>query len=943
MKLAIWIVILFTSFVASAVQLDRETHDALIAKLEGVRENLTPSDLSYAPTCIRIADLLADRARLGDMANQEGKTSNPEQAKQDRIRALSLLSGVVGLVRDEQRARVELQMAQLLQLTGQNDQATKLLHRVRKTAAKGSDEYWVSTDLLADMAFSQGQYPQARRYYDEMLKSNKNVQFVTYRLAWCDLNQAQEAKAVQRLEALLARQDLNEGLRKEATHDLVIFYARQPFSEAHVAKIKAYSATSETDAQENLRSYAEELKRLGRKRESAFVFIQYFGTNPKDSDLLAQADLFENLVDVGQRQEALKILEKIVSQKCRELCSDVQVRINRALRGWAAEQKRKAGTNLLAAFEMYARQQPLDQNALLLGIATAQESKRHVEALRLLSVLVLETKDPKVLETALKAQVASAEKIKQPSLREMAYRSYLKQGTDLDIRRHAMISLVTTLAEQKKFGEAEELGMAEFSRKFDADLGDELLGVFQKSGQTEKERQLSLTMARGNYRSKYFNEYKRLTILGVHNRMKSESASQADIQTLVELAPRALTPTEHFRILNDAYLVALQIEDFAHLKTIADKMVELRGLKRNERQLALEKRVFVADLELDFGTSLQFDKQLSEGSSPAKTFRLALKARLSHHPDYRAESKILASRAASTEQKLWIIEQQVLRDENPLATLRKHRSVLARHPEAHSRLFLMAMGRGAADSQAGSYLKSNRSLRGTLAGTLIQRRERLTDLRGLNKRLQTGQIAVRSMQKFDKSLNRFLADLTQLERRFVSDSDAVIAMIAHSHWEMASRRLYEGLMAAHAQLPVPAKMRAGFQKQLVYQMTNLRERIAKSESQLAHQWANQKIESQLDKLLIGAHPLQKKALVEEIARWRAASGTNLQESWASVLRRIGESSEGSQAADLRPLYVELKRNPFRRELAQKLAKAEASQGNRLLANFLSERQRVGGL
>src|SRR5690606_33104237 len=99
---------------------------------------------------------------------------------------------------------------------------------------------------------------------------------------------------------------------------------------------------------------------LGKKKESATVFLTYLNTASSDNQtLMAQAELFENLVDVGRRSDALSVLEKLVAARCKDLCADIQVRIHRSLRGWAAEEKRKPSPLLMKAFLVYSRHKPL--------------------------------------------------------------------------------------------------------------------------------------------------------------------------------------------------------------------------------------------------------------------------------------------------------------------------------------------------------------------------------------------------------------------------------------------------------------------------------------------------------------------------------------------------------------------------------------------------------
>lgn len=944
MKTLGYVVIAFAlsfSTPAFAVTMDRETHDALISQLQEVRENLKPSDVSYVPTSLRLADLLADRARLTEVQVGDGKPANPAEVKSDRLKAIALIDSVNTSLNSEQKGKAHLQKAQLLQLTGQDEQSIQMLNVVRQESPR-TEEYWVATDLLADLYFSKAEYAKSQKFYEELNRSSKRAPFHEYRLAWCDLNQGREAKAVSRMENLLAGK-IDEGLRKEATRDLVIFYARRPYSPNNIVKIKKYSSQSSSDVSENLRVYGEELKRLGKKKESANVFVTYLGSADKKEDTLdSQADLFENLVDVGRRSEALKVLEKIVSVPCKDSCADVQHKIHRTLHNWAAEEKDRPSANLMQAFSLYSRQTPIDGNALLLGIKTAQEGNRHREALSLLATLIAQSKDPQAIETALKAQIASAEKSKDAAARENAYRSYIQRGQDASIKQQSTVALINVLAERKNYAEAETIALQALNQKQNKEIGDLLLEIYSKSGQFEKSRALALRLSKGDGNSDYYKEYKRLSLLVVKKNIDTEKATATDLATLRELAQKSHNPAEQFRILNDAFLVALHLQDFVALKQIGDQLVSTASrLGSKEKQLAYEKRMYVADLELDFATSLRFERMMNKKQS-GEQFRMALKSRLSGHPDMNLERKILTQGGSTMEQKMWVLEQQVIDSSRPLDLLKKYKNVARSSRDFHSRLSLMALGRSN-PQQVQKYVLSNSSLRGTFIDALMRRRLVLSDMDRDFKRLSRKKISTASMPAFDRSLNEYLDGLNRFERHYTAGNDAVIQLAAKSDFLVLNRKLQSDLAAAQNRLKVPTKIKIAFSKGLSTQLTVLANKIANGERDLSTEWQQQQMDKSLDTVLKTANQLQKRAVSEEIALWRSFSQAPLQEKWAQLLRNIGESSVGSNKAQLSGLYGELKKNPFRRELVKKLAQEEEARGNHLVATFLSERERIGGL
>lgn len=930
-------------FSSPAIVLDLETHDALIMKLSEVKSNLSTKDGSYVPTTLRIADLLADRARILDMKSMEKTQQFSPQAKVDREQAVQLISSVERQTEGETKNRALLQKAQLLQLLGRIDQAKSILLSIRKNDRTRSEEYWTATDMLADQSFARGDFKGASALYSEIQRSPKASDYVSYRLAWCDLNLNKEAHAVSQMETLLNKKSLDAGLRKEATRDLAIFYARRPFASNSIDKIKHYSASSKEELEGNLKLYSEELKRLGKKRESAIVLLQYMKiANKGDESQVARADLFETYVHIQQFNEANQVLQKITSESCRDQCKDVQHKIHRTLRGWATEEGKKASPALMTSFQIYSQMKPVDTSALLFGIKVAQDSDQHRASLALLATLIKNTNDKQVLESALKAQIASAEKTKDANLKEMAYRSYLDRGQDQSLKKEIVGELIASMIESKKFNEAESFALRNFSSPVkDKDVGEQLLEIYRKSNQTEKERLFSLKMANNQSNNEYYRNFKRLSLDLTKSRMDQGKAGANELALLLDLSNAKQTDREKFQILNDAFLISLKIEDFKNLKQVADQMVVLSSrLGEMEKHMAFEKRMLVADLELDFGKSLYFDKKLvGKSKDPVKLFRLAVKARLSGSPDRKLESQILSSGAYNQQQRVWVLENQIATSTQPIALL-KQNAWITRNKEAHSRLVLMAMARSPLSRVKSYVVAENRSLRGSLVDLLIHRRESINEMKRFVAQALAKGLRYGSLNSFASSLEAQINGIQQFERRFiVRNNDSVEVMIAHGYFMLLNTKLSEQLEKAKTSLRMTAAQKPALTAQIDIQINNLKGKISNTETQISSLWDSSKVESDFEQVLGLSHPLQRDAIVGEIEAWRDVSSGALQSRWNRIIRASGSAkSDLMKDSSVESLYSSIRRNPFQSDKARELAKKEEARGNSLISIYLNQRE-----
>lgn len=929
-------------FSSKAIVLDLETHDALIMKLSEVKSNLSVNDGSYVPTTLRIADLLADRARIMDMNSMEKTQSLSPQAKTDREQAVQLISSVENKTEGETKNRALLQKAQLLQLLGKIEQAKSILLSIRAKDKAKSDEYWTATDMLADQSFARGDFKNANVLYSEIQRSPKSSDYISYRLAWCDLNLNREAQAVSQMENLLNKKTLDAGLRKEAARDLAVFFARRPFTATSVDKIKHYSANSKEETEGNLKLYSEELKRLGKKRESAIVLLQYMKiANKGDESQVARAELFETYVHIQQFNEANQVLTKIASESCGEQCKDVQHKIHRTLRGWATEEGKKPSQALLISFQIYSQVKPLDTGALLFGIKIAQDAEQHRASLGLLAILIKNTSDKQILESALKAQIASAEKTKDSNLKEQAYRTYLDRGQDAGLKKEIVGELIATMIQNKKFDDAESFALRNFSSpQKDKDIGEQLLEIYRKSNQTEKERLFSLKMAGNDTGNEYFRNYKRLSLQITKAKMDQGKAGSSELALLMELSSSKQSDKERFQILSDAFLVALKIEDFKNLKFVADQMVALSSkLGEMEKHMAFEKRMLVADLELDFGKSLYFDRKLSgKSKDPAKLFRLAVKARLSGSPDRKLESQILASSAYNNQQRVWVLENQITTSSNPIALLRQN-SWVTRSKETHSRLVLMAMAKSPL-SKVKAYVSDNRSLRGSLVDLLLSRRESINEMKRfvaqtLNKSLRYG-----SLNSFASSLETQINGIKRFEKQFIArNGDTVEVMIAQGYFMLLNMKLSDQLEKAKTQLRVSSAQKQALNAQIDIQINNLKGKISNTETQISSLWDSSQVEKDFEQVLGLSHPLQRDAIVGEIEAWRDVSSGTLQGKWNRIIRASGSAkSDLMRDSSVESLYSSIRRNPFQSDKARELAKKEEARGNALISIYLNQRE-----
>jgi hypothetical protein len=549
-----------------------------------------------------------------------------------------------------------------------------------------------------------------------------------------------------------------------------------------------------------------------------------------------------------------------------------------------------------------------------------------------LNELIAQTKNSEVLESALRAQISSSFQSKNPQHQEAALKNYLNKGSDLGLKSKAQIDYVQFLTDQKRLPEAESFAQQIYNQSSDKLIAEQLLIIYNKTGQIEKEKQLNLKLADGKAESRHFKNYKKITLSQIQTKIESSKADRADLQTLVQIADSSQSPSEKFKILNDAFLIAIKERDFSNLKEIALKLSTLAPkLARKERDLALEKRILVADLELDFKNSLFFEKQLSSATSPALDFKIAIKSRLAGTPNLKLENQILNSSRFSNEQRLWILEQQLVSSTKPIKLLNIYSAIL-KDEESKSRLFLLCL-RGDNTREANIFLRKNPSLYSSFAGGLLLRKHKIEQLATSFKTLGKTRAQRSSLQSFSQSLKQAVSQQVRFENRIQSESrDPVIFSVGLSFIQELRIFLKSDLEKAKKELKVSESIRKQFISRLDSEIQTLDQKINQTNQWILKLWATNEIKSEFASVVLRSSIPQRQAIATQVSHWRNQSlGTSKE--LISELLGIARNPLTDLASD----YGSLKRNPFDVGTAQRLAKEEQIRGNYLVSEFLTAR------
>ena len=98
---------------AQTSEMDRQSYDDLIAKLEMLVASGTSDVPGSNATLIRLADVYAERARIFDLEAGKNNCTDCKDARKDRLAAIRVYQRALRAADATQRNRIHFQLAQL--------------------------------------------------------------------------------------------------------------------------------------------------------------------------------------------------------------------------------------------------------------------------------------------------------------------------------------------------------------------------------------------------------------------------------------------------------------------------------------------------------------------------------------------------------------------------------------------------------------------------------------------------------------------------------------------------------------------------------------------------------------------------------------------------------------------------------------------------------------
>lgn len=959
---------------ARAEKMDAEIHTVVIQKLErALSEAKEDETVSLRPVRARLADLYAERARLRAMDEAEKNCDTCTGALEDRKRALKLYDAVVAEASKENRGPLMLQMAQLRELNNENKAALGLYETLIKEGGSKHKADILAEALIgrAEARFGRGDTDGAQRDFESALKlvgsGRKGV--IMHRIAWCELNRGDQNKAVRSLihilqtPALLTRES-SEGpkfdvsFQEDVARDLATFLARGEVTSREIAMLE--NLAPERAKKETMKHFASECERLGQKKAAISAWAAVAKYESKSSDRLeALVRVAQIRFDLDQKKEALAGLQQATQAWTKggcddaEVCKNLETRMRELVIAWNKMEKKKPSGLLADAYVAYLSAFDGDIEMTEWAAEAARAQKRfglaatlYHKASQLAAAAPKAKHSKEVLESAVVGEVEMAELSKDNRTREASYDHYLALNANGAIaakiryqRAHVAYERGDMKEASNRFHAFAVSGDCRTSRAKEtsqlcvqaADLDlDALVGL--------KEHALVQIRAAeyGQLFSSRRQEYTKIARTAVMKQAENEEPAQA-LAKLNEADLNGASSDDRVRLFKTRIALAEKAHDLNETHRSAQMLLATKGLSAADREFALGKIAWAAEMVLDFNEAYKISRQMRFSSlgKDERAMKLALLAELSGH-DSRPHEEEFLKVSRDSFRKAFIRAKMVRGARNPVKELAKHESALRAYPSLYAQLALEIYAKTGDVGFAARALKV-RGVNRDVAGLLLAREIFLKDFSKMDRLIASHRLRSSSDAVMKKSLAERLKLLSQADRtanQAIASHDWALQLVALTTLSRENRRVYNDIIA----LPVPKKLKG--QARMTYMQmveSSARSYMHKSDQidkKLTLLWGDRASE---DALTGGYQTVRRELrpiLAGEIRRLAQIAPAAIRTELLEQLQNGPQTPSDQQVLLARK---EAKQQPFSVQTISKLRELEVGRGRETMVAYLDMR------
>lgn len=851
---------------------DLETKTLLIEKLKTVQGNLAPNDPSKVSVTLRLADLLAEKARLESQAELDKGCQNCDAGLKDRLQALRFYSEVVDRSPENSRGKIKIQMGHLFQLTQQDKKAIEVYEGIIKQESDNKNIVSEAHFALGEMAFKRKDLAKAETHFSAVVKDPQSPMrgFASYRIGWILFNQNKIGLAVSRLKEILSTPELmkrsmavgsgvDTQFQEEVSYDLATMMAKDQFNEAAIKEL--FKLSPEKTKIQNVQTLALEQERLGRKTEALTVwnFLYPYMNRPEDR-MAAQLSMSQMQFDLGKRTEALKTYEQALlalkdDQKCSGAqCEELRKRARQFVVNWNQLEKKQPTEDLLVAYDLYSNAFPQDVDIYVYSSQVAESLKKYLVAwtkiqpgISHLKEIIINSKGsvgPLIesqrlkFENILVKQIELAEASKDEETHSKSLEIYLSQSLQKtkywevryqQIKKQYDAGQYAAAAQAfREFALANSQAKTQENSTAKSQLAPLPATSLQKQAADlaldalvlAKEESSILTWAKefAVQFPKSATEYQKI----IQKSSLTQAAQLAGsdkalaLQKLQEIDTQNAEFEDRVKILKNKTILAVDLKRFNDAQLSVDELLTMKNLSQEDTEFAWTQKAYLSELLLDFRSAmLAIENTHKLYKEDEKLLKLALFAELSGISSSEYSKKYLV--ISKDENNKQLVAAELVR--KSLATekngaekvLETYASILTKNPELYSQLVAEIYSKSFSEAILKKLVK-NPLMAKTSAGKILVRIQFLDKFKAQLQKANQFKIDStndKMLAKSIKSWGGFIDQLEALAKEAIQESDWTSQLLSLQLLSRESERFYNELVSA----PVPAGLNAQDEQQ----------------------------------------------------------------------------------------------------------------------------------
>ncbi len=952
---------------ALAAKMDAETQTSVIERIERILTEMEKKDSSYVPTSERLADLLAERARLRSMAESDANCKGCKGSEKDRKTALRLYEEIQTQIPQDRKARILLQMAHLHSMAGDDKKALSIIESILKETRKHSTEMVLEARVAAaDFLFRMNKNKEALAYYQIALKDSavKNKGVILYQTAWCEANLDHLNRAINILEELLRSAHMirqtptgvvaDTGFQGDVLRDLATFYAQKQISQKDVSTFSELAPANQRKSL--LMFFASEADRVGQKQAAADIYKMYLKAPGLTEDeklevyvLIAQVSYDKGNVSFSLQNFALAATA-FKDTKCEEdkKCLDLQKRMKHYVTELHRSKKTDPNLDVVNAYALYARTFPSDTEMGLRGALVAREISQPKIAIALYHQASDNAKDAKSLEMALVGEVESAENAKDFSMREAAYAHYLAKNSNGPRAYEVRYQSAYMQSEKKDWKNAaaqfralalSSNGPRELRRK-SADLALDALASENNHPALESTG-IEFARAFPEAKAEYLNIARKAATNQIVTITNDQKASHSDLQKALNkmrtLPLVGMPDTERKSHFRNQEILAGKVGDDTALFAALNGTLAMK-ISDSEREETLARKVGAYERLLDFKSaySTALKMKFPKLKSAQKELRLGTLADLGELHKATKHYELALRQGLTGKAALGARSRLVMLSANPVRELRRQQKDLEKNPALLSETLILVYGQ-THDLNGIQPVLSSRSLRKTTAVTFLEKQPFLAKQKTIAQRLAKHELQSNSDRALQKSIQTRLGLLREVDQNLdqaVKFADFTSEMLALSLVANENERMVKDL----ARLPIPKGLseteQASYQKLMMAQSRPYLVKAKMAQAKMAEMWKNETAIERLAQDYRSGRP-EIRSLLEKELRTLSGAAPTLSKASRSLSAALNDTLPSR--SELLSARENVRENPAQKEGIEKLKILETKIGHPLMSSYLDGR------